>query len=67
MSYNEQTWLKAGRNVCPVCGKVFFVENRAEYTYKIKQKYYCSYTCWRKAQAPAKPLKGNRKQRTEGI
>lgn len=62
-NWNEQIWLDAGRNVCPVCKKVFFVELRTEYTYKIKHKYYCSYTCWRKAQAPAKPLKGTKKGR----
>lgn len=66
-NWNEKKWLEAGRKICPACGKVFYVENRTEYVYKIKHKYYCCYTCWRKAQAPAKPLKGNKKKRNEKI
>lgn len=65
MSWSEQIWLNAGRNICPVCGKEFFVSVPKEYIYKNKSKYYCSYTCWRAAQAPVKPLKGAKKKKGE--
>jgi hypothetical protein len=61
-NWNEKIWLEAGRKVCPICGKVFYIECRTEYAYKIKHKYYCSYTCFRKAETP-KPLKGTKKGR----
>lgn len=36
---------------CPVCGKPFFVPSymRESYAYKIRKKYFCSYTCFRKS------------------
>lgn len=39
---------------CPICGKAFITYNPG-WIYKIKYdkinktRYYCSYTCWRKA------------------
>lgn len=36
--------------VCPICGEKKFVFDASEYVYKIGYKYYCSWTCYRKAQ-----------------
>lgn len=62
MSETEKIWLRSGRYVCPVCKKEFYITYGSEYLYKINHKYYCSYTCWRAAQAP-KPLKGGKQKR----
>lgn len=35
---------------CPICGEKKFVLDPSEYVYKIGCKYYCSWTCYRKAQ-----------------
>ena len=32
---------------CPICGKTVIV--RYNYAYRINTKWYCSYTCYRKA------------------
>jgi hypothetical protein len=66
MTETEKVWLRSGRYVCPVCEKVFYLTNVNEYVYKIHHKYYCSYTCWRAAQAPPKPLKGTKKKKKGG-
>ena len=38
---------------CALCNKFIITTNKEEYVYKLtkegKRKYYCSYTCWRKA------------------
>ena len=38
-------------DICPVCGKEFL--HNTQSIYKLNKgrriKYYCSYTCWRKA------------------
>lgn len=61
MKESEKSWLRSGRYVCPVCEKVFYLNYANEYVYKIEHKYYCSYTCWRAAQARKKqPLKGSK-------
>lgn len=42
---------KNGMTTCPVCGKEFLHNSMS--IYKLSKggrtKYYCSYTCWRKA------------------
>lgn len=35
--------------ICPECGAQKSICMQKEYVYKIETKYYCSYTCWRKA------------------
>lgn len=35
---------------CPICKEKKFVVDPSEYVYKIDHKYYCSWTCYRKAQ-----------------
>lgn len=41
---------EASKRVCKCCGKVFYVMNAQDYTYKIKTTqevwWYCRYNCW---------------------
>lgn len=60
LSWNEKIWLGAGRHVCPICGKEFYVELRNEWCYKINHTYYCSYKCYRAAAPKQNKLKGER-------
>lgn len=38
---------------CDICNKTLVTTDKEHYLYKLmkqgKRKYYCSYTCWRKA------------------
>ena len=43
-------WLGSWERVCPVCKKHFFPA--PEHVFKIKNKYYCKYSCFIKADKP---------------
>lgn len=45
---------------CPICKTKKFVIDPDEYVYKIGTNYYCSWTCYRKAQ---KEMESNNKKR----
>ena len=34
---------------CAMCGKYFVMVNATSWAYKIRNDYYCSYGCYRKA------------------
>lgn len=38
-------------HICPICNKTKLISNHRDYVYKIGSAYYCSWTCYRKAQA----------------
>lgn len=46
--------------VCHCCGKHFWFTYTGYWVYKINHKFYCSYTCFRKAQ---KEIEKNTKTR----
>lgn len=40
--------------ICPICSRKWSICMQREYVYRIKKTFYCSYSCWRKAQKKEK-------------
>ena len=54
--YNpDHTW--TNQRYCPICGKEFYITAWDSWVYRIDHKYYCSWTCYRKAQKTKKVKK----------
>lgn len=51
----KEVMLTAGKKLCPICGKVFYVHDAEAWVYKAgnswsKRTYFCSWGCMRKAE-----------------
>jgi hypothetical protein len=43
--------------VCSVCGKKFFIASKSQYLYKVKEKYQCSYSCYKSERMKIKDVR----------
>ena len=41
--------LSQGDKTCKCCGRAFYVSHPGDYVFKKGNRWYCTYTCWRKA------------------
>lgn len=57
----------ANEKTCPVCGKDFIMSHADLWTYKIDSRYYCSWTCYRKAQKMKKAAKKRRERKKDDV
>lgn len=46
--------------ICPECGKKFCRLDFTQYAWRIDNKYYCSYSCVRKADEKLKQRRSNK-------
>ena len=51
-------------HICPICGRNKLIADHRQHVYKIHNDYFCSYTCYRKAQ---KILESRLKQTNHGF
>ena len=50
---------------CPQCGKVFLCYNTREWCYRMGEKVFCSWTCYRERERHVPPHTGGRVERDE--